>query len=76
MVMSSPVGEVWKTLSVAIVFQYFRQFREKQWPGTFEIFAPRLYNLCLPFLLFIVIWIIMHFHFHTMHESVFQTMKV
>ena len=27
-----------------IVLKHFRQFKEKQWPGTFEILAPRLYN--------------------------------
>ena len=30
-----------KPLQWAIVFKYFRQFKEKQWPSTLVIFAPR-----------------------------------
>ena len=33
-----------KPLMWAVVFKYFRQFKEKQWPSTLVIFAPRLYN--------------------------------
>ena len=33
-----------KRSSMAFVFKYFRQFKEKRRPGTFAILAPRLYN--------------------------------
>ena len=41
---SSPVGEGWKTLTVGHCLKHFRQFKEKHWPCTFAILAPRLYN--------------------------------
>ena len=33
-----------KPLQWAIVFKYFRQFKEKQWPSTFVIFAPESFS--------------------------------
>ena len=37
-------GWVEKPSLWAIVFKYFPQFKEKQWPNTFVIFAPRLWR--------------------------------
>ena len=31
-------------LALPLFFKYFREFKEKQRPGTFAILAPRLYN--------------------------------